>query len=88
MAKRRTPDIQKVFAVNLKRLRIARGMSQETLAAKSGLSRDYIGRLERHVAENVTLDTVKAVAEPLGVTAFDILAPGFDVVKLPLGDRQ
>jgi len=34
------------FAVKLKRLREDRGMTQEALARKAGVSRAYLGRLE------------------------------------------
>jgi transcriptional regulator with XRE-family HTH domain len=35
------------FAVNLRKARIAAGLSQEELAAKAGLHRTYVGSVER-----------------------------------------
>ena len=40
-------DLKEVVAVNLRRLRHAKGMTQEELAEKAGLSARYIGAIER-----------------------------------------
>jgi len=40
-------DIRKVMGVNLKRIRLARGLSQVTLAAKAGLSRPTVKAVEK-----------------------------------------
>lgn len=48
-------------------LRKLAGMSQEQLAAKAGLQRTHISRIEAGKYA-VTLETVQAIAEALGMT--------------------
>ena len=61
------------LAKNLRRLRRARGLSQEELAALTGLNRNYIGMLERE--ENAaTVDVIERLASVLEVQATDLLA--------------
>ena len=40
-------DIVKIFACNVKKYRVEKGLSQEVLADKSGLHRTYISAVER-----------------------------------------
>lgn len=68
-------DIERIFASNLKRLRQRAGLSQEGLSATSGLSREYVGRIERVGRANPTIVTVKRVARVLGATVVDLLTP-------------
>lgn len=42
-----TMDWKRVVAANVRRLRIARGLSQEELAARAGVSARYLGSIER-----------------------------------------
>lgn len=64
-----------VLARNLRRLRRARGLSQEELAARAGLNRNYVGMIERE--ENAaTVDVLERLAEVLGVRAPDLLDGG------------
>jgi len=39
--------LQPVLAIELKKARIAAGLTQEELAAKAGISREYVNYLER-----------------------------------------
>ena len=55
-----------LVAWNLRRVRVARGLSQERLAADAGVDRAYLGGLERQV-ENPTVDLLDKVAEALAV---------------------
>ncbi len=49
-------DLREVVAVNLRRLRHAKGMTQEDLAERAGLSVRYIGGIERaDVSASVTV---------------------------------
>lgn len=48
------------------------GLSQEELAARSGLHRTYIGAVER-AERNVSLATLEALAAGLGCDAQDLL---------------
>jgi transcriptional regulator with XRE-family HTH domain len=40
-------DLRQVFAANLRRLRRARGLSQEALAYEAGVNRTYMSKLEK-----------------------------------------
>ena len=61
-----------VVAKNLRRLRHARSLSQEELAARADLSGNYVGQLERE--ENAaTVDVLERLAEVLGVEACELL---------------
>jgi len=40
-------DLRQVFAANLRRLRHAKGLSQEDLAYEAGVNRSYMSTLER-----------------------------------------
>ncbi len=51
---------------NLRRLRVAKGLSQERLAFAAGIDRAYVGRVERG-SENVTVSTLEAMAVALAV---------------------
>lgn len=50
---------------NLRRLRVARGISQEALGLAAGCEPSYVGRLERGT-ENPSVDLLEAVANVLG----------------------
>jgi transcriptional regulator with XRE-family HTH domain len=59
-------DGRKLAAWNLRRLRVARRISQETLAADAGIDRSYAGRLERGL-ENPTVGILDKLAGILSV---------------------
>ena len=40
-------DLRDVFATNLRRLRHAKGLSQDDLAYEAGVSRSYLSQLEK-----------------------------------------
>jgi transcriptional regulator with XRE-family HTH domain len=56
-----------VVAMRLKQLRGKRGMSQEALAAKAGISRSYLAKLET-AKHDPTLTVLEKLARALGVT--------------------
>jgi transcriptional regulator with XRE-family HTH domain len=60
------------FAANLRRQRLAKGLSQEQLAEKTGLHPSEVSRLERAVREP-RLGTIVKVARGLGVSAERLL---------------
>jgi transcriptional regulator with XRE-family HTH domain len=72
-------DIRGILAVNLRKLRQARGLSQEELAHRAEIDRTYISALERSVYA-AGIDVVDRLAQVLGVEAADLLtrpiAPG------------
>jgi transcriptional regulator with XRE-family HTH domain len=57
---------RKRVAWNLRRLRVERELSQESLAADSEVDRSYVGRLERAV-ENPSVDLLDRLATALKV---------------------
>jgi transcriptional regulator with XRE-family HTH domain len=59
-------------AMQLKRLREARGMTQAELAAKAGLSREYVLRLE-NASQDPTLSTIEKLAKALKVKPAELL---------------
>jgi transcriptional regulator with XRE-family HTH domain len=65
-------SLRRVLACNLRRLRAERGLSQEELAHRAGLNRNYVGMLERE--ENAaTIDTLERLAAVLDVPASELL---------------
>ncbi|WP_259265939.1 helix-turn-helix domain-containing protein [Bradyrhizobium elkanii] len=58
--------LRRLVAKNLRRLRRKGGLSQEELADRAGLNRNYIGMIERE--ENApTVDALEQISEALGV---------------------
>lgn len=72
-------DIREILAINLRKIRQARGLSQEELAHRAEIDRTYISALERSVYA-AGIDVVDRLARALGVEAADLLtrpaAPG------------
>lgn len=65
-------SILDVFAQNVQKLRKAKGLSQEQLAACAGLHRTYIGMIERS-EKNITLLSMEKIANALQVDLKDLL---------------
>lgn len=64
-----TMDIVKVFAYNVKKYRVSRGLSQEAFAEKTGLHRTYISAIERE-RRSIALDNVQKIANALGIDTY------------------
>lgn len=60
------------MGATLRQLRLERGWSQDVLADRSGLHRAHIGEIERGET-NVTLQTLKTIADTLHVRIADLL---------------
>lgn len=67
-------DPKQLVAANLRRLRLAAGLSQEELAARAGLHRTYVSSIER-AQRNLTLENIFSLANGLGADARELLAP-------------
>ena len=67
-------DLQRLLGANLRRYRLARGLSQEALADVVGVHRTYMGGLERG-ERNLTLRSVERIAAQLGVEPLALLQP-------------
>ncbi|MEX3967218.1 helix-turn-helix domain-containing protein [Paraburkholderia sp. EG286B] len=74
-----------LLSANLKRIRHAKGLSQERFADISGLHRTHISQVEREVA-NLTLDTLALLADALNVELAELFfkSPG-EVTNLKAG---
>ena len=64
--------IREILALNLKRLRAAKGLSQEGLAQRTGIDRTYDSARERCV-NAASIDLVDRLARELGVEAAELL---------------
>lgn len=73
-------EIRDVLALNLRRLRADRGLSQEDLADRADIDRTYISSLERSVYA-AGIDVVDRLAKALGVTVVDLLSPPEDAPR-------
>ena len=67
-------DVRKVVARNLRRLRVARHLSQENLAVDAAIDRTHVSRIERGL-ENPTIQVVDRLARALRVDIRDLFAP-------------
>lgn len=65
-------DMRKLVGDNCARIRKAKGMTQEELSEKSGLSQQYLSDLERG-KRNPTIVTIYHIAEALGVSHEELL---------------
>jgi len=62
--------LRRIVARNLKHLRQEKGMSQEELADRAEINRNYVGMVER--SENAaTVDMLEKLAEALGAKPVD-----------------
>ena len=68
-------DMRKLVGRNVRRLRLASGMTQEQFAERSGFSQQYISDLERG-RRNPTIVSLFELAQALGATPVDLL--GFE----------
>ncbi len=67
-----------VFARNVRRIRRLREVSQESLADDAGLSRTYIGEVERE-ERAVSIDIMGQIADALDVPLKDLLDPAMSI---------
>lgn len=65
-------DVVRLFGDNVRRLRVAKGISQEALALDAGMKRSYLSDLERGT-RNPTVRALGRLAEALGVDATELL---------------
>lgn len=77
-------DARTIVGWNVRRLRVAKGLSQERLALAAGIDRAYVGRIERG-SENVTLARLEDLARVLGVPIADLLLEPAKGAKRPAG---
>lgn len=59
---------------NIKRVRVAKGVSQEQLAFDAAIDRSYLGGIER-CDENPSVDTLDKIAGVLGIELAELFQP-------------
>ncbi len=59
---------------NIKRLRVAQGISQEQLAFDASIDRSFLGGIER-CDENPSVDTLDKIASVLSVNIAELFVP-------------
>ena len=64
-------DIIKVFGSNLRKYRLARGLSQEEFASKCGLHRTYISAIECY-RRSIALENVQRIADALEIETYKL----------------
>lgn len=65
-------DLRDAFAANLRRIRNAKGMSQDALALEANVSRSYLSKIEKGVFY-VSLNVLGRLAEALEVEPAELL---------------
>jgi transcriptional regulator with XRE-family HTH domain len=71
-------DMRKLVGRNFARLRRAKGLTQEQVEERSGLSQQYLSGLERG-RRNPTVITLYELAQALEVSHVELVAPDGDV---------
>jgi transcriptional regulator with XRE-family HTH domain len=83
-------NTRELVAWNVRRLRVDRNISAETLAGDSGVDRAYVSRIERALA-NPTIDVLERIASVLEVSIPELFrVPEPDEIRpnpLPGGRR-
>lgn len=65
-------SLVRIFARNIRSLRMKEGLSQEALAELANLHRTYVGSIERG-ERNVSLENIQKLARALNVHPADLL---------------
>lgn len=68
-------DMLKLVGRNIRRIRVARQMTQEQFSERSGFSQQYISDLERG-RRNPTIVSLYELALALDTTPVELLVPG------------
>jgi transcriptional regulator with XRE-family HTH domain len=77
MSKSEKSPCQSLVKMNVRRLRTLKGLSQHELSVESGMTRAYLGRIESR-GQNITLNTLCALADALDVDPRELLRPAED----------
>lgn len=78
---------RQLFSQNVRKARVAKGLSQEDLAELAGLHRNYVGGVERS-ERNISIDNMAKLARALGTTIAE-LVPGLpSPAKPPKGAQR
>jgi transcriptional regulator with XRE-family HTH domain len=80
-------DIRRRFGTNLRRCRLAAGLSQETVAERMDVDRAHVSSMERG-QQNVTLMTLSLAADALKIDPAALLAPILETGPEPDAGRK
>jgi transcriptional regulator with XRE-family HTH domain len=64
--------LRDILARNMRRIRAARGLTQEALAHECGINRTYLSSVERS-ERNVSIDNIARIAKGLRVEPWTLL---------------
>lgn len=64
-------DIVKVFGINVKKYRMAMGLSQEAFAEKCGMHRTYISAIECF-RRSISLENIQRIADALNIETYKL----------------
>lgn len=67
-------DMRRLVGRNVRRIRKAKGLTQEALAEVSGFSQQYLSDLERG-GRNPSIVTLYELSQALGVSHVDLVQP-------------
>lgn len=70
-------DAQLLFAANVRRIRKAKGMTQEKLAEGANLHTNYVSSVERG-QRNISIQSIERLARALEVPMAQLLSPAPD----------
>ena len=62
-------NLMHIFATNVKKYRIEKGLSQEALAELACLHRTYVSAVERE-RRNISIDNIENIANALNIDAY------------------
>ena len=65
-------NINVMFGLRVRQLRMERGLSQEQLGYEIGLHRTYVGQIER-AEKNITLKNIEKIAKELNINVCELL---------------
>lgn len=67
-------DMRKLVGRNFRRLRLAKGLTQELVAERSGISQQYLSGLEQGT-RNPSIVILYEIAQALGVSHVELVKP-------------
>ena len=73
-------ELGNLYGDNIKRIRQARGMSQDVLSEKAEISPGFLSEIENH-KKTGTFDTFAKIAEALDVEPYELLLPQNEAVN-------
>lgn len=73
-------DLRGTIGANVKRLRLAAGLTQEELAVKAASDQRFISEMERG-ERNLTIDNIENIAVTLGTTVVVLVSEPSDEAR-------